>query len=73
MKFSLERDLDLHADEELLVPKDEPQDVEQPQAEDHGVAETTHAEPSTINGRNHTREVDRLMLDATEHVGAPTS
>ena len=38
--MSLERDLDLHADEELLVPKDEPQDVEQPHAEDHGVAKT---------------------------------
>ena len=31
-------------DEELLVPKDEPQDVEQPHAEDHGMAETTQAE-----------------------------
>ena len=28
MRFSLERELDLHADEELLVPKNEPQDVE---------------------------------------------
>ena len=38
MLLSLERELDLHADEEILVPKDEPQDVEQPHAEDHGVA-----------------------------------
>ena len=30
MWLSLERELDLHADEELLVPKDEPQDVEKP-------------------------------------------
>ena len=30
MQFSLERELDFHADEELLVLKDEPQDVEQP-------------------------------------------
>lgn len=37
MQLSLERELDLHADEELLVPKDEPQDVEQPQEEDHAV------------------------------------
>ena len=37
MKLSLERELHLHADEELLVPKDEPQDVDQPQEEVHGV------------------------------------
>jgi hypothetical protein len=37
MRLSLERELDLHADKELLVPKDEPQDVEQSHAEDHGV------------------------------------
>ena len=30
MKLSLERELHLHAEEELLVPKDEPQDVDQP-------------------------------------------
>ena len=30
MKCSLERELQLHADEELLVPKDELQDVDQP-------------------------------------------
>ena len=29
--MSLERELELHEDEELLVPKDKPQDVEQPQ------------------------------------------
>ena len=38
MRLSLERELDLHADEELVVPKDEPQYVEQPHEEDHGVA-----------------------------------
>ena len=53
--------LDLYADEELLVPKDEPQDVEQPQAEDHGVEKNTNVEPSTRNGRKHTRDADRLM------------
>ena len=41
----------MHVDEELLFPKDEPQDVEKPHAKDHGVAENTHAEPSTRNGR----------------------
>ena len=37
MWFSLKRELDFHADEELLVPKNEPQHVEQPHAKDHGV------------------------------------
>ena len=36
----LERELDLHEEEEQLVPKDEPQDVEQPHGEDHGVEKT---------------------------------
>ena len=49
MKCSLERELHLHADEELLVPKDEFQDLDQPQDEVHGVEETTHAVP-TIRG-----------------------
>ena len=31
MKLSLERELHLHAEEELLVPKDEPLDVDQSQ------------------------------------------
>ena len=71
--MSLERELDLHAEEELLVPKDEPQDVEQPHVEDDGVEENTHAEPSTRKGRRCTTEADRLRLDAAENVGAPTS
>ena len=33
----LERELDLHVEEELLVPKDESQDVDQPHEEVHGV------------------------------------
>ena len=37
MKCSLEREPHLHVDEELLVPKDEPQDVDQPQEVVHGV------------------------------------
>ena len=37
MQLSFERDLDFHADDKLLVPNNEPQDVEQPHAEDHGV------------------------------------
>ena len=71
--MSLERDLDLHAKEELFVPKDESQDVDQPHEEVHGVEENTHAEPSIRNGRRRTTEADRLRLDAVENVGAPTS
>jgi hypothetical protein len=73
MWLSLERDLDLHAEDELLVPKDESQYVDQPQEEIHGVEETTQVEPSIKNGKNNTTKVDRLRLDATQNVGAPTS
>ena len=38
MQLKVERELDLHAG------KSEPQDVEQPQYEDHGVGATTQAE-----------------------------
>ena len=57
MKLSLERELQLHADEELFFPKDEPQGVDQPQEEVHGVEETTHAAP-TIRGRKRTTEAE---------------
>ena len=72
MKCLLEREPHLHADEELLVLKDEPQDVDQPQEEVHGVEETTHAVP-TIRGRKRTTEAERLAQDAEKVVGAPTS
>ena len=72
MKCSLEREPHLHADEELLVPKDESQDVDQPQDEVHGVEETTQAAP-TIKGRKRTTEAERLAQDAEKVVGAPTS
>ena len=71
--MSLERELDLHADEELLVPKNETQDVEQPHAKDHGVEENTHVEPSTRNGRRCTTKAARLRLDVAENVGVPIS
>ena len=64
MKFSLERELHLHAKEELLAPKDEPQDVDQPQEEDHGVEESTHAEPNIRICIRRTTEAERLKLDA---------
>ena len=72
MKLSLERELHLHVEEELLVPKDEPQDVDQPQEEVHGVEETTHAAPNII-GRKRTTEAEQLNLDAVQNVGVPTS
>ena len=72
MKLSLERELHLHAEEELLSPKDEPLDVDQPQEEVHGVEEATHAAPN-IRGWKCTIEAERLNLDEENIVGAPTS
>ena len=51
MKLSLERELHLHAEEELLVPKDEPLNVDQPQEDIHGEKESTHPEPNIRIGR----------------------
>ena len=73
MKLSLERELHLHAEEELLIPKDEPLDVDQPQEEIHGVEESTHAKPNIRQGRKRTTEAERLKLDAAQNVGVPTS
>ena len=73
MNLSLERELHLHAEEELLIPKYEPLDVDQPQEEIHGVEESTHAEPNLRQGRKHTTEAERLNLDAAQNVGVPTS
>ena len=72
MKCSLEREPHLHADEELLVPKDELQDVDHPQDEVHGVEETTPAAPTT-RGRKRTTEAERLAQDAEKVVGPPTA
>ena len=73
MKCSLERELHLHAKEELLVPKDEPLDVDQPHEEIHGVEDSTHAEPNIRQGRKCTTEAKRLKLDVAQNVGVPTS
>jgi hypothetical protein len=73
MWLSLERELDLNAEEDLLVQKYKSQDVDQPHEEVHGVEEDTHADSSIKNGRNITMEDDRLRLDAAQNVGAPTS
>ena len=72
MQCSLEREPHLHAEEELLVPKEELPDVDHPQEEVHGVEETTHAAP-TIRGRKHTTEVERLAQEAEKVVGPPTA
>jgi hypothetical protein len=37
------------------------------------VEEATQVDPSIKNGRKHTTEADKLRLDATHNVGAPTS
>ena len=72
MQCSLEREPHLHAEEELLVPKEELLDVDHPQEEVHEVEETTHAVP-TIRGRKRTTEVERLARDAEKVVGPPTA
>ena len=57
-----------------MVPKEEePQtDAEQPHAEVPGVETSTQAE-SSRDGQKRTREADRLLEDARENVGAPSS
>eukprot|EP00253_Pinus_taeda_P011591 PITA_11591 len=55
-----------------IVPKDELQDVDQPQDEVHGVEETTHAAP-TIRGRKRLTEAERLAQDPEKVVGPPTA
>jgi len=62
MRVSLERELQLHTVEELLVPKEEePQtNAEQPHAEASEV-ETSTQEESSRDGWKRTREVDRLL------------
>ena len=72
MKCPLEREPHLHADEELLVPKNELQDVDQSQDEVHGVEETTHAVP-TIRGRKCITKAEQLAQDAEKVVGPPTA
>lgn len=47
MQCSLERELQIPLEEDLLAPKEEPQEiVEQPQIEEQRVETTTQAEPS---------------------------
>ena len=44
MRCSLERELQLHVDEEIFAPKEEPRDVvEQTKAEEQRVESPTHA------------------------------
>ena len=44
MRFSLERELHLHGEEDILAPMEEPQDdVDQPNVEEKRVEAPTHA------------------------------
>jgi len=74
MRVSLERELELYANEEILSPQvEEPHiGVEQPHTKDLGVETSTQAE-SSREGRKRTREVDRLLDYAWKNVEAPTS
>eukprot|EP00253_Pinus_taeda_P018256 PITA_18256 len=65
MRVSLERELKLHVEDELLVLKEEePQtDAKQPHAEDPRVETSTHVE-SSRDGWKCSREADKLILDA---------
>ena len=65
MRVSLERELKLHAKEALLVAKEGEAQIDEahPHAKDPRVETSTHVE-SSRDGRKHSREADRLMLDA---------
>jgi len=73
MRVSFERELQLHAVEEILVPNSEEPviDVGNPHVEDPGVETSTQAK-SSRDGRKCTREADRLLHDSRESLGAPT-
>ena len=64
----------MHAEEELLVPKEEePQtDAKQPHVEDPGVETSIHVE-SSRDGWKRLREADRLILSTRENVVQPSS
>ena len=64
-------------EEELLDPKEEPQEdpqdvVEKPQAEHERAEAPTHANTSKY-GMNRTKETNKLLHNARENVGEPTS
>ncbi len=65
MRVSLEREVELHANEKLLAPKvEEPHiNVEQLHTEDLGVETPTQAK-SSREGIKNTREVEKLLDDA---------
>lgn len=73
MICSLEREIQLHADAEILAPKEERQDdLEKPRAKEQRVEAPTH-EDTSRDGRKCIIEDDILMHDSRENVGAPTS
>eukprot|EP00253_Pinus_taeda_P001501 PITA_01501 len=71
MRVSLGRELELHADEDILAPKvEEPQiDVDQPHTNNRGM-ETSTQEEYSKEGTYHTREADRLLDDALGECGS---
>ena len=73
MHLSLERELQIPAEEEPLAPKEEPHEVvEKPQIEEQRVDTSNQLEPSR-EGRKRSKEVDILVQDARENVGAPSN
>ena len=77
LRCPLEQELSIPLDQEIQAPNEEPLDelqevMEQPHVEDLGVETSTTAESSKY-WRKCTREADRLLQDARENVGAPTS
>lgn len=76
MRFSLERELQITLEEEILDRKKEIQEVmKQPQMEEQRggrVEKSNQVEPSSED-RKRTREVETLMQDARENVGAPSN
>ena len=64
-----ERELPIPLEEELLAPKEEPEEVvEQLQVEEQRVETSTQANPSR-EGRKRVSEAHRLVQDARENVG----
>lgn len=73
MRCSLDRELQLHGEVELLAPKEEPKDdAEQTHAEEQRVEAPTHEETSK-DGRKCTRGDAILMHDSRDNLGAHTS
>eukprot|EP00253_Pinus_taeda_P016127 PITA_16127 len=80
MICSLEREMSIPLEKDLLDPKEEPQDelqevLEQPHAEEQtgGRVEAPNQPESSREGRKSTEEANRLVHDVRDNVGSPTS